>query len=123
MFLQHILFPKIKESKKAQSEKEEVSFEDKMKLYFEKLQWKSDELTSQKFFRKYNVGLRKILLHEGLKEAETATLKEIKKHAKILKSPVFEIFVKSYEYEYSWKEKTPATRKKYIEKITDLLSE
>jgi len=51
----------------------------------------------------------------------SATLKEIQSQGNISERELFHIFKKSYEYEYSGKKKTVATRKKYITLIINLL--
>ena len=121
MFLQYALFPKNTKNNEHNLEKETISFDEEMIESFQKLEKKLGEISSQKFFRKYNILLRKMLLHYGVSDALTATLSEIKKHPDISDNAIFEVFKKSYNHEYSGKEKTLLTRKKYIEKAMNLL--
>lgn len=79
------------------------------------------EINSEDFFRKYNILLREILERRGFAGAKNATLKELKKVKMLEGNPYFLLLKKSYKHEFSGKEVSLETRKKYIEKLLELL--
>ncbi len=96
---------------------EENTLKKQLLKYFEDLWDNIDTLTSQKFFRKYNKGIRKIFESEWIPNALTATLKELQREEKFMKHDLLNTFKKSYKHEYSSEEKQKVTRKKYLDKI------
>ena len=88
---------------------------------FELLRKKIGSISSQEFFREYNIILREIFSQDGYPLALTGTLQELKNIQKLESHPLFMIFQKSYTYEYTQREISPETQKKYIEDSISLL--
>lgn len=120
LFLKACEKSKKKQMKKDEKQKE-LTFEDQIHNYFRELGDRMDEISSQKFFRKYNKWIRKILKKDGISKALSATLSELKKDDIFVEHELNSIFKKSYKHEFSPEEKQKATRKRYIEKIISYL--
>lgn len=92
------------------------------KKYFNKLEKQVGDISSPVFFRKYNIGLRNILVSQWYVSAETDTLKELSSKHGIQENDTFVILKKSYKYEYSDSVISESTQHKYIEDIFKTIS-
>lgn len=86
-----------------------------------KLEKMAGEIESWEFFRRYNIILREIFAKKWIKNAKSATLKELKNLESLWEDEYFKLFKKSYKHEFSEKNVSLETRKKYIVKLIDLL--
>lgn len=93
----------------------------KYKQYFQSLAWEIWSLKSEDFFHQYNQWLRIILADYSGTDTKTATLSELSKKASLSKLEEFQIFQKSYAYEYSWVDTTSQLQQQYIDDILWLL--
>lgn len=103
------------------TQEKSLSQREKVIQYFEFLGWEIWELSSQRFFQKYNTGIRWILQQEGVKNAHKITLSELKKYSEVQRNEVYKIFQRSYKHEYTQKGTTVETQKKYIDDIVEHL--
>lgn len=99
----------------------EQSRNEKIIAVLKKLKKSAKDMESSEFFRVYNVYLREIFFRIGVKNALSATLKELKKSETLEENLYFDLFKKSYKYEFSSKNISIDTRKKYVDDLIDLL--
>ncbi len=92
-------------------------FHDEMKSYFEKLEKKSSSLESPDFLKIFNHGLRRILQREVSEDALSLTLTQLKQQDTFWDFELSKLFSKSYKAEYSQKNITDITKKKYIDEV------
>lgn len=89
--------------------------------YFIDLKKQVGSISSKDIFRRYNSGIRKILVWSWYSSAETDTLTQLLEKEGIWKQEIFQLFKKSYKYEYSDGDVSSDTQKKYIDDILQSL--
>jgi len=122
LLLSYVLKDKKKNKQEESHERTESSDTSELhKRYFQSLSSEIGSLSSEEFFHNYNEWMRWIFSDILWKKIKSETLTQLEENIAQIPNTYFTLFQKSYKHEYSVKDVSSQTQKKYIDDILWLL--